>query len=222
MSRRLSVGNSTPTSTISADGQGRRPYLTAALFFCPRLAESLSFAAFRPGFFRCSGGSSSPSIGGFPCPARSRIRRVSARSALRPLSRKYSSVRKAETFSATATLMSWFRATPSTSAALRSSSSKEAPSGIVESAQGCKSIAAHVCVRLVAADRVAVPGWSNSLLRPLSLGNPRFLSFLARPAHQVCFIASLSRRERTVASEVAAKPPRMLASPTGLEPVLPP
>jgi len=44
-------------------------------------------------------------------PARSRIRKVFARSALRPLSRKYSSVRKAETFSATATLMSWFRAT---------------------------------------------------------------------------------------------------------------
>jgi hypothetical protein len=100
--RRLSVGDSTSTSTISADGEGRRRYLTAALFFCPRLADSLSFAAFRPGFFRHSGGSSSPSIGGFPCPARSRIRRVSARSALPPLSRKYSSVRKAETFSATA------------------------------------------------------------------------------------------------------------------------
>src|SRR5580693_2292290 len=61
--RRLSVGDSTSTSTISADGEGRRRYLTAALFFCPRLADSLSFAAFRPGFFRHSGGSSSPSIG---------------------------------------------------------------------------------------------------------------------------------------------------------------
>jgi integrase len=110
---------------LALQGEGRRHYLTTALFFCPRLVESLSFAAFRPGFFRHSGGSSSPSIGGFPCPARSRIRRVSARSALRPLSWKYSSVRKAEIFSATATLMSWFRATPSTSAALRSSSSKE-------------------------------------------------------------------------------------------------
>jgi hypothetical protein len=119
------VGDSTSTSTRSTDGQGRHRYLTAALFFCPRLTESLPFAAFRPGFFRHSGGSPSPSIGGFPCPARARIRRVSARSALRPLSRKYSSVRKAETFSATATLMSWFRATPSISAALRNSSSKE-------------------------------------------------------------------------------------------------
>jgi len=60
--RRLSVGDSTSTSTISADGGGWRRYLTAALFFCPRLAESLSFAAFRPGFFRHSGESSSPSI----------------------------------------------------------------------------------------------------------------------------------------------------------------
>src|SRR5947209_14873443 len=50
-------------------------------------------------------GSSSPSTGGFPFPARSRMRKVSARSARRPLSRKYSSVRKAETFSATATLI---------------------------------------------------------------------------------------------------------------------
>jgi hypothetical protein len=40
-----------------------------------------------------SGGSSSPSIGGFPFPARSRILRVIARSARRPLSRKYLSVR---------------------------------------------------------------------------------------------------------------------------------
>jgi hypothetical protein len=102
------------------------PYLTAALFFCPRLlTESFPFATFRPGFLCHSCGSASPSTGGFPFPARSRIRKVSARLARRPLSRKYSSVRKAETFSATATLMSWFRATPSNSAALRNSSSKE-------------------------------------------------------------------------------------------------
>jgi hypothetical protein len=38
---------------------------------------------------------------------------------------EYSLVRNAETFSATARLMSWFRGTPSNSAALRNSSSKE-------------------------------------------------------------------------------------------------
>src|SRR5260370_25814175 len=109
------------SSNFSAGG-----YLPPAFFFSPFLVtKSLRFAAFRLGFFRHSGGSSSPSIGGLPLPARSRIRKVSARSARRPLSRKYSSVRKAETFSATATLMSWLRATPSDSAALRNSSSNE-------------------------------------------------------------------------------------------------
>jgi len=52
-----------------------------------------------------------PSTGKFPFPAFARMRRVSARFARPPLSRKYASVRKAETFSATATLMSWFSAT---------------------------------------------------------------------------------------------------------------
>jgi hypothetical protein len=53
------------------------------------------------------------------------MRKVSGRSARLPLSRKYSSVRKAETFSATATLMSWFKATPSSSAAFLNSSRSE-------------------------------------------------------------------------------------------------
>src|SRR5229473_6655410 len=79
----------------------------------PNLAQSLL-----PRFFCPSVGSSSPSAGGFPLPARSRIRRVSARSARRPLFWKYSAVRKAETFSAPATLMSWLRGTPSRSADL--------------------------------------------------------------------------------------------------------
>jgi hypothetical protein len=61
-------------------------------------------AAFRPGVFCHSGRSSSPGKGG-PFPAWLRTRRVSTRSARLPLSRKYSSVRKAETFSATAALM---------------------------------------------------------------------------------------------------------------------
>jgi hypothetical protein len=96
------------------------------LFFGTRLlAESLPFATRRPGLLRDSAGRSSPSTGGLPLPARSTIRKVSARSAPRPLSRRYSSVRKAETFSATATLMSWFRATPCEFAAFRNSSSKE-------------------------------------------------------------------------------------------------
>jgi hypothetical protein len=121
---------------------GRHRYLTAVFFFCPRLrTESRPFAAFRPGFFCHSIGSSSPSIGGLPLPARSRIRRVSARSARRPLSRKYSSVRKAETFSATATLMSWLTATPSSSnprpaGADRSSPGSSAPPPKPESAAG--------------------------------------------------------------------------------------
>ena len=54
-------------------------YLPAAFFFCPRLvAEFFPFAALPPGFLLHSGGSSSPGMGGFPFPARSRIRRVSA------------------------------------------------------------------------------------------------------------------------------------------------
>jgi hypothetical protein len=101
-------------------------YFAAARLFCPRLlTDSLPFGALRPGFFRHSAGSSSPSTGAFPFPARSRIRKVSERSARLALSRKYSSVRKADTFSATATLMSWFRATPSSSAAFLNSSSSE-------------------------------------------------------------------------------------------------
>jgi len=50
-----SMGGHTSTRTISADGEGRRRYLIAALLFCTRLVESLSFAASRPGFFRHSG-----------------------------------------------------------------------------------------------------------------------------------------------------------------------
>jgi hypothetical protein len=101
-------------------------YLLAGRLFCPRLlTDSLPFATLRPDFFRHSAGSSSPSTGAFPFPARSRMRKVSERPARPPRSRKYSSVRKAETFSATATLMSWFRATPSSSAAFLNSSSSE-------------------------------------------------------------------------------------------------
>ena len=77
-------------------GLGRRScveltrYLTAALFFCPRLVtESFPFTTFRPGFFCHPSRSSSPT-GGFPSPGRLRIREVSARLARRPLSRKYS------------------------------------------------------------------------------------------------------------------------------------
>src|SRR5580692_4736669 len=93
--RRLSVGDSTSTSTISVDGERRRRYLTAALFFCPRLAESLSFAAFRPGFFRHSGESSSPSLGGLS----STFKNPQGFGAISPATPfpKYSSVRKAET-----------------------------------------------------------------------------------------------------------------------------
>ena len=101
-------------------------YLPEAFVFGPRLwTEFFPSTTLRFGFFPQSAGSSSPCRGGLPLPARPRIRKVSARSDRRALSRKYSSVRKAEIFSATATLMSWFRATPSNSAVLRNSSSKE-------------------------------------------------------------------------------------------------
>src|SRR6266404_3760845 len=53
-----------------------------------------------------SGGSSSPSTGGFPFPTRFRMRAILAGSARRARAVKYSSVRKAEIFSATATLIS--------------------------------------------------------------------------------------------------------------------
>jgi len=100
--------------------------MLCVLFFRLGLVNVLAEeAAFRPGFFCHSGESSSPSKGGFPFPVRSRIRKVLARLARRPLSRKYFSVRKAETIYATAALMSWFRATPSNSAALRNSSNQE-------------------------------------------------------------------------------------------------
>src|SRR5436853_4775751 len=71
-----------------------------------------------------SNGSSSPSIGGFPLPTRDRIRLTFAGSARRARSSKYSSVRIAETFSASARVISWLRATPSDSAALRASANR--------------------------------------------------------------------------------------------------
>ena len=69
-------------------------------------------------------GSSSPSTGGFPLPTRARIRLTRAGSARRARSSKYSCVRIAETFSASASVMSWLRATPSDSAALRASANR--------------------------------------------------------------------------------------------------
>ena len=65
---------------------------------------------------------SSPATGGFPAPARFGIRRAFATFPLAARSAKYSSVRKADTFSATATLINWFMATPSALATFRASS----------------------------------------------------------------------------------------------------
>jgi len=70
--------------------------------------------------------SSSPGSGGFPRPARFRSRFAFATSPLAPRSRRYSSVRKADTFSATATLMNWLSATPSVSETRRASSKIDA------------------------------------------------------------------------------------------------
>jgi len=69
---------------------------------------------------------SSPGAGEFPRPARFRSRFAFATSPRCPRSRKYSSVRKADNFSATATLMNWLRATPSVSETRRASSSIDA------------------------------------------------------------------------------------------------
>src|ERR1700756_189940 len=66
--------------------------------------------------------SSSPGSGGFPRPARFSSRFAFATSPLAPRSRRYSSVLKADTFSATATLMNWLSATPSASETRRASS----------------------------------------------------------------------------------------------------
>ena len=65
---------------------------------------------------------SSPGTGGFPRPARFRSRLAFATPPRCPRTRKYSSVRKADNFSATATLMNWLRATPSVSETRRASS----------------------------------------------------------------------------------------------------
>src|SRR5258708_25045995 len=69
-----------------------------------------------------SGGSSSPSTGGFPFPTRFRMRAILSGSARRARAVKYSSVRKAKIFSATPPLISLLRATTSDSPTLRASS----------------------------------------------------------------------------------------------------
>src|SRR6185312_2411149 len=69
--------------------------------------------------------SSSPTIGAFPRPAFLRMRLAFPILARLDRSRKYSAVRSAETFSATATLISWFKATPSDSATRFASSKSE-------------------------------------------------------------------------------------------------
>src|SRR5690348_2446636 len=79
------------------------------------------FLFFSFAFTTCSGGSSSPSMRGFPFPTRASIRVTLAGSAWRARSSKYSWVRIAEIFSARARLTSWLSATPSESAALRAS-----------------------------------------------------------------------------------------------------
>ena len=63
-------------------------------------------------------GNSSPATGGFPAPARFKIRSAFATFPLAARSAKYASVRKADNFSATATLINWFMATPSVLATL--------------------------------------------------------------------------------------------------------
>src|SRR5215472_9009794 len=87
-------------------------FLLTSVFFAP---------FFRALFGESSNGSSSPSTGGFPLPTRSRIRLTLSESARRARSSKYSSVRMAETFSASASVISSLSATPSDSAALRAS-----------------------------------------------------------------------------------------------------
>lgn len=69
-------------------------------------------------------GSSSPSTGGFPLPTRAKMVLTLVESARRARCSKYSSVRIAETFSASASVMSWLRATPLDSAALRASAKR--------------------------------------------------------------------------------------------------
>jgi hypothetical protein len=117
-------------------------YLSATLFFCPRYWPNLSHSPLFGVVSSALRRNSSRSTGGLPFPARPRIRKLVGAIGTAPRSRKYSSVRAAETFSATATLMSWFRATPSNSAALRNSSSKEGcnrphPAGFLEWTTGC-------------------------------------------------------------------------------------
>src|ERR1035437_3591630 len=68
------------------------------------------------------GGSSSPFIGGLPIPVRLRTFRAFGISARAARPGREAAVRRAERFSATATLISWLSATPSASASLRSSS----------------------------------------------------------------------------------------------------
>src|ERR1035438_4875423 len=68
---------------------------------------------------------SSPAIGAFPRPAFLRIRFALPMLVRPDRSRKYSSVRSAETFSATATLINWFNATPSDSATRFASSNSD-------------------------------------------------------------------------------------------------
>ncbi len=68
---------------------------------------------------------SSPFTGLAPAPARFSRPSACGVSARAARSAKYVSVRRAESFSATATLMSWFSATPSASASLRASSSSD-------------------------------------------------------------------------------------------------
>src|SRR5450759_357288 len=71
------------------------------------------------------GGNSSPFIGGLPTPARLRTFSAFGISARAARAVKWSAVRSAESFSATATLISWLSATPSASASLRASSRSE-------------------------------------------------------------------------------------------------
>src|ERR1017187_10856229 len=68
---------------------------------------------------------SSPAVGGFPRPAFLRVRFALPMLARPDRSRKYSSVRSAETFSATATLINWFNATPSDAATRLASSNSD-------------------------------------------------------------------------------------------------
>jgi hypothetical protein len=95
---------------LTRHSEGRLTSSAASCFCFTFLEIANSRSCFLAGFpappdsfqFR---GSSSPSLGGFPFPARSNIRRVSDRLARRIRSWKYSSIRRAETLSATATLI---------------------------------------------------------------------------------------------------------------------